>query len=88
MKIDLAWLEKEGACEAGIEAFRERTSGSVSHKALLGMLLAGGKRDWALWVAFLLPKQIPVVRLRLWALACAGRSLKHYEAKYADDKRP
>lgn len=83
MKITKAWLNRRGACSAGVEGFEK--SGLTEASEVMAGLLKENRREWANWLIARLLDRKDKIR---YAVFAAEQVIEMFEKKYPEDKRP
>ena len=83
MKITKAWLNRRGACSAGVEWFEK--SGLTESSEVMAGLLKENLLEWANWLIVRLLDRKDKIR---YAVFAAEQVIEMFEKKYPADKRP
>ena len=78
-----SWLKKHNACVDGHRWFRDQDE--TDSIVVLKKLIKEAKYDWAIWLFAHLATKDQNVR---FAIYCAEQSLRNFEDRYPNDKRP
>ena len=82
-KITEKWLVKKGACEAGVEAFKNQKE--KDSLKILKKLIRVKKLDWANW---LIVRVMTYKQYVSYAIYGAEKVIGIFEKKYPNDNRP
>ena len=83
-KLTARWLTSKGACQDGIEWFKDNAQGITDPIKVLRFGIKHDKLDWVNWLIVRLMTHRQLVRYACYA---ARQTLPDYESEYPDDRR-
>ena len=85
MKIDMKWLDDNGACSESKQEWTDKKMKPVEGVTLIKKLMKADKFQWANWLIVRLMTHEQKIQ---YAIFAAEQVIEIYEKKYPDDKRP